>query len=37
MTKRKMQVGVLAGEFVMADDFDSDSDELADAFGIPRT
>lgn len=29
--------GLFAGEFVMADDFDSDSDELADAFGLPRT
>ena len=29
--------GMFAGELVIADDFDSGSDELADLFGVPRT
>ena len=29
--------GMFAGEFVMADDFDSGGDDLADLFGVPRT
>lgn len=28
--------GMFAGQFVVADDFDADSDELADLFGIER-
>ena len=28
--------GTAKGKFVMSDDFDADSDELADLFGIPR-
>jgi prevent-host-death family protein len=28
--------GLFSGQFRMADDFDRDSDELADLFGIPR-
>lgn len=28
--------GMFAGQFTMADDFDADSDELADLFGMAR-
>lgn len=28
--------GMFAGEFTVADDFDADSDELADLFGVAR-
>jgi len=28
--------GMFAGQFETGDDFDADSDELADVFGIPR-
>jgi prevent-host-death family protein len=28
--------GLFKGQFVMGDDFDADSNELADLFGIPR-
>lgn len=33
---RKSSYGIAKGEFAMSDDFDADSDELADLFGIGR-
>lgn len=29
--------GMFAGQFELAEDFDADSEELADLFGVPRT
>lgn len=34
--KRKSSYGMFKGQIEMSDDFDADSDELADLFGIPR-
>ena len=33
---RKSSYGIAKGKFVMSDDFEAGSDELADLFGIPR-
>lgn len=34
--KPKSSFGMFKGQIKMRDDFDADSDELADLFGIPR-
>jgi len=33
---RQSSFGLFKGQIKMSDDFDADSDELADLFGIPR-